>query len=174
MAGTVSDDIPDLRTLLAEKATRPTASIKVPLDQAARAEIERLEAELADIAADAPAKRMGAASPIKAKAQEIEAARERMKASEVTFTFEALTHEQRDQIRKDMRGRDDGDELNLRALAAMCVSPKGATWEDFRDLRDRLGVNIFDEIDAAAGRASGAQWSVPFSHAASHILGTAR
>ena len=170
----MSEEIPDLKTLLAEKASRPTASITVPLDQGQRAEIERLEAELAEIAADAPAKRMGAASPIKAKAQEIEAARERMKASEVTFVFEALTHEKRDQLRKDMGGRDDEDELNLRAIAAMCVQPKDATWQDFRDLRDRLGANIFDEIDAAAGRASGARWSVPFSSAASHILATAK
>ena len=174
MEAPVTDDIPDLKTLLAEKATRPTASIKVPLDQAARAEIERLEAELSEIAADAKPKRMGAGSPLKAKAQEIEAARERMKASEVSFRFEALTHEQREQIRKDMRGRDEPDEVNLRAIAAMCVEPKGATWQDFRDLRDRLGAQIFDAIDATATRAAGVDWSVPFSSAASHILGTAR
>ena len=36
------------------------------------------------------------------------------------------------------------------------------TWEDFRDLRKRLTVRIFDEsIDAAATRASGGDWSAP-------------
>ena len=166
-------EIPDLRTMLREKATRPTASVTVPLDQAAADEIHRLEDELAEIAVDAKPGRMGAKSPLKAKAQEIEAARERMKASEVTFRFDPLTFEQRDQIRQDMGGRDDPDEVNLRALAAMCSEPKDATWEDFRDLRGTLGVRLFDEIDSAAGRASG-EMSVPFSHAASVILGTVR
>lgn len=164
-------DVPDLRTLLREKATRPTATVTVPLDQAAAEEIRRLESELADIAADAPPGRMGAKSPLKAKAQEIETARERMAASLVTFRFEALTHSEREQIREDMGGRDDPDEVNLRALAAMCREPKDATWEDFRDIRETLGARIFDLIDDAATRASG-ELSVPFSHAASLILGT--
>lgn len=166
-------EIPDLRSLLSE-ASRPESSVTVPLNQALRAEIERAEAELVQIAADAPAKRMGAASPIKAKAQEIEALRERMKASEVTFRFRSLGSDQRDQIRKDMRGRDDADEVNLRAIAAMCVEPAGVTYESLVELRDRIGARLFDEIDAAADRASGAQWSVPFSSAASHILATAK
>ena len=166
-------DVPDLKTLLSDRATRPTASITVPFDQAAADDVRRLEAELEQIAVDAPSKRMGAASPLKAKAQEIEAARERMKASEVTFRFEALTHEQRDKIRQDMAGRDDPDELNLRALAAMCRQPADAKWEDFRDLRETLGVRIFDSSDETAGWASG-ELSVPFSFAASHILGTAK
>jgi hypothetical protein len=165
-------DVPDLRTLLAEKATRPTSSITVPLDQAAADEVRRLEDELATVAADSPPKRMSAESPLKAKAREVEAARERMRASEVTFRFEALTHAQREQIRRDMGGRDEPDEVNLRAIAAMCVEPADATWEDFRDLRDKLGALIFDAIDEAANRASGAQWSVPFSSSASLILGT--
>ena len=169
----MSDDVPDLRSLLAE-ASRPAEKVTIPLNQGLAAEIRALEAELSQVAEDAPRKRMGAASPLKEIAQRIESLREQMSASEVTFRFEALTHPQREQIRKDMQGRDEPDELNLRAIAAMCVTPKGATWETMRDLRDSVGVNIFDLLDDAASRASGVNWSVPFSSAASHILGTAR
>ena len=165
-------EVPDLASLLAE-ASRPAESVTIPLNQGIAAEIRALEAELLNMAEDAPRKRMGSASPLKETAKKIEALREQMRASEVTFRFEALTHEQRDQIRKDMQGRDEPDELNLRLMAAMCVSP-ASTWESMRGLRDKVGVVIFDQLDAAADRASGAQWSVPFSSAASHILGTAR
>jgi hypothetical protein len=166
-------EVPDLRSLLAE-ASRPAQSITIPLNQGLAAEIRALEAELAQTAEDAPRKRMGAASPLKELAQRIEALREQMRASEVTFRFEALSHEARNKIREDMQGRDEPDELNLRAIAAMCVTPAGVTWETLRELRDKVGANIFDLIDDAASRASGVNWSVPFSSAASHILGTAR
>ena len=166
-------EVPDLRSLLAE-ASRPAQSITIPLNQGLAAEIRALEAELAQTAEDAPRKRMGAASPLKDIAQRIQALREQMQASEVTFRFEALTHAQREQIRKDMQGRDEPDETNLRAIAAMCVAPSGVTWETLRELRDKVGVVIFDLIDEAATSASGGNWSVPFSSAASHILGTAR
>ena len=176
-------EIPDLRSLLAE-ASRPAASVTVPLKQGLRARIEALEAELEQAAVAAPSKRMGAKSPLTVKAEQIEALRQEMHESSLTFRFEALTHEQRDQIRKDMKGRDNPDEVNLRAIAAMCVSvtgpdgqafPDRMSWEDFAALRDSLGARIFDEtVDAAAERASGGQWSVPFSSNASHILGTGR
>jgi hypothetical protein len=171
---TPEPEVPDLRLRLAE-ASRPAASVTVPLKQALAEQIRQAEAELTEIAEDAPAKRMGATPPLKAKAQEIESLRARMKASEMAFRFEALTSDQRDQIRQDMAGRDNPDEVNLRAIAAMCTEPAGITWTDLRDLRDRIGVNVFDStIDAAATRASGGDWSVPFSSAASHILGTAK
>ena len=166
-------EVPDLRSLLAE-ASRPAQSITIPLNQGLAAEIRALEAELAQTAEDAPRKRMGAASPLKDLAQRIQALREQMQASEVTFRFEALSKDGREAIRQAMDGRDEPDELNLRIIAAMCVSPVGTDWEWFRDLREKVGAEIFDVIDVAAGQASGVRWSVPFSSAASHILGTAR
>ena len=177
----VEPEVPDLRSLLAE-ASRPSASCVVPLKQGLRERIADAEAELAQIAEDAPSRRMGAASPLKEKAREIEAMRAEMAASALTFHFEALTVEQREQIRKDMQSRDEPDETNLRAIAAMCsrVTSAGGVdfsermaWTDFRDLRDKIGAQTFDlTIDAAASRAGGGEWSVPFSFAASHILGT--
>lgn len=174
-------DIPDLRALLAE-ASRPTATVTVPLKQGLREQIEAAEAELESAAADAKPTRMGAQSPLRVAAAKVESLRAEMAASALTFTFESLTAGERDQIRQDMRGRDNPDEVNLRAIAAMCrkvTGPDGAayadamTWEDFASLRDAVGAQTFDlTIDAAASRAAGGQWSVPFSRNASHILGT--
>jgi len=179
----IEPTVPDLRRLLAE-ASRPAASCTVPLKQGHRTRIAELEAELEQIATDAPSKRMGAESPLKVKAREIEALREEMRASSLTFEFSAMSSAERDSIREAMGGRDEPDEINLRAIAAMCrkVStadgapfPDGMGWADFRDLREALGVRIFeDTIDAAATEASGGDWSIPFSSNASLILATER
>ena len=170
---TAEPDVPDLRSLLAE-ASRPAETVTIPLNQGLAAEIRALEAELAATAEDGPRKRMGSPSPLRETAERIKALQEQMRASEVTFRFEALTYADREQIRKDMQGRDEPDELNLRAIAAMCVAPTGVTWEGLRELRDKVGANIFDLLDEAATRASGVNWSIPFSSAASRILETAR
>ncbi len=183
MSEKVDPPVPDLRSLLAE-ASRPAASVTVPLKQGHRKRITALEAELVQIAEDAPRKRMGAESPTKAKAREIETLRDEMRASSLTFRFEAMTADERDQLRKDMGGRDDPDELNLRVIAFMCrevltvdgqAFPDRMTWKDFSDLRDKIGVRVFEEtIDAAATEAAGGDWSVPFSSAASLILATGK
>lgn len=181
MSEKMEPKVPDLRSLLAE-ASRPSASCTVPLKQGLRERLTVLEDELSRIAEDAPAKRMGARSPLREKAEEIEAARTEMRESALTFRFEALTSGERDEIRKAMDGRDDADEINLRVIAAMCrevktadghVFPDRMSWTDFRDLRDRLGVLVFDEtIDRASTEAAGGDWSVPFSSSASLILAT--
>lgn len=174
-------EIPDLRALLAE-ASRPSATVTVPIKQGLREKIEAAEAELEALAESGGTKRMGAKSPLSVAAQKVRALEAEMAASALTFTFESLTAGERDQIRQDMRGRDNPDEVNLRAIAAMCrkvTGPDGVayadamTWEDFASLRDAVGAQTFDlTIDAAASRAAGGQWSVPFSRNASHILGT--
>ena len=175
--------IPDLASLLAE-ASRPSATVTVPLKQGLREAIEKAEAELEQIAVDAKPARMGAQSPLKVKAEEIEALRAEMAASALTFHFDALTAQERVDIRHAMGGRDNPDEMNLRAIATMCRKvttadgsefPDAMRWEDFDALRDRIGAQTFDlTIDAAAERAGGGDWSVPFSPTASHILGTVK
>lgn len=183
MSEKIEPAVPDLRSLLAE-ASRPSASCTVPLKQGLRERIAAAEAELERIAEDAPAKRMGAESPLKVKAREVEALRAEMRESSLTFRFEAVTASERDEIRQAMGGRDDPDEINLRVIAAMCrevttsdgrAFPDRMSWTDFRDLRDKIGVRIFDEtIDAASTEAAGGDWSVPFSSSASLILATER
>ena len=172
--------VPDLRSLLAE-ATPPAASCTVPLKQALAERITALEAELEE-AAKGPRKRMGAESPLKAKAREIEDVRAEMAASALTFHFEAPGKDAVEKVRKEMGGRDDEDEQDLRWTAASCVKvtgpdghefPDRMTWTDFRDLRDRIGEPLYlATIKATSDRVFRREWSVPFSSAASLILGT--
>ena len=186
MTDKTASPVPDLRSLLAE-ASRPSASCTVPLKQGLAAQIRQAEVEMEQAVADGltKPKRAAGKSPLKEAAEKVEALRAEMAASSLTFHFEALTDEERDQVRKDMGGRDNEDELSLRADAALCrrvVGPDGQdfpdrmTWEDFRDLRERIGVQVYEStISAAASQASGAVgWSVPFSSAASRILATGR
>jgi len=178
---TVEPDVPDLRSLLAQ-ASRPSASCTVPMKQALRERIEEAEAELLRIAADAPSRRMGAESPLKAKAREIEALRAEAEASSLTFHFEAPTEDATEKVRKEMGGRDDEREYDLRLTAATCVRVASASgvefptrmeWTDFRDLRESLGEPIYlATIKATSDRVFRREWSVPFSSAASRILGT--
>ena len=55
-------EIPDLRALLAE-ASRPSATVTVPIKQGLREKIEAAEAELEALAESGGTKRMGAKSP---------------------------------------------------------------------------------------------------------------
>jgi hypothetical protein len=179
----IEPDVPDLRSLLAE-ASRPFATVTVPLNQGLRAQIEAAEAELSRIAEDATPRRMGAASPLKEKAREVEELRERLAASALTFEFEAPTKGDIDGVRKAMGGRQDEDEFDLRLTAASCVRVKDAqgrefpdrlAWGDFKQLRDRLGEVLYEaSIKDASDKVYRRDWSVPFSFAASHILGTAK
>src|SRR5689334_6095292 len=66
----------------------------------------------------------------------------------VTLHFEAPTHAQREQVRLDMEGRDNPDELDLRATAAVLARatlqdgtevPADMAWTDFEALRDQIG-----------------------------------
>lgn len=177
--------IPDLASLIAEKASRATSSVTVPLSQGLREQIIELDRQIADLGDGKPT-RMGAASPKKRLVEERDEKAAQMRASEITLRFEALTEPQRAGIRIAMGGRDDPDELNLRATAAMVWKIEGPDgtyferadgqsivgtapeWSDLVALRDKLGAHLYDiTIDAAASRASGGDWSVPFSWPAS-------
>lgn len=176
-------EIPDLRSMLAE-ASCPAASCTVPLKQGLVERIHDAEAELARIATDAPSRRMGSASPLKEKAREIEALRAEAEASALTFHFEPPSPNVIKKVREDMVGRDDEDEQDLRWTAASCVKvvsssgvefPTRMEWTDFRDLREKIGEPIYlATIKATSDRVFRREWSVPFSSAASHILGTAK
>lgn len=173
---------PDLKSLLAE-ASRPTAQVTVPLKQGHRDRIAALEAEMQDVAATGGKPRRAAGpSPIKEKAAQIEALRQEMRASSLTFYFEAPTEDDIEDARKGMAGRDDDREYDLRLTAATCVRvdgpdgeafPERMAWTDFRDLRKALGEPIYlATIKAKSDEVFRREWSVPFSSAASLILGT--
>ena len=83
-------EIPDLRALLVE-ASRPSATVTVPIKQGLRGKIEAAEAEL-EALAERRHKAHGWKSPLSVAAQKVRALEAEMAASALTFTFEALTH----------------------------------------------------------------------------------
>lgn len=178
--------VPDLKSLLRE-ASRPHASVTVPLKQGLAEQIRQAEAELEQLGVDAltgRSRRAASASPVREKAKQIEALRAEMEASALTFHFEAPSEKAIDRVRQDMEGRDNPVELDLRYTAAACVrvtGPDGAefpdrmTWQDFRDLREALGEPVYlATVKATSDRVFQPEWSVPFSSAASRILATAK
>lgn len=179
------DHVPDLASLLREKMTRATTAVSVPLAQEAAIRLEELDTKIAQTAADEEQgdRRMSSKSPLADLAKEAADLLKAVEQSVVTFRFEPYGEESRDRVRQAMSGRDDSDELNLRAIAAMCVevidhegnaTPSTLDWEYFRDLRATIGARMFDRIEQATERVSGGSWSVPFSPNASLILATLR
>lgn len=177
------DHVPDLASLLREKMSKATTAISIPLAQGAAIELEELDAKIDAIAAEELEgdRRMSSKSPLVDLAKQADELRKKVEASVVTFRFEPYDEDERDAVRQAMSGRDDPDELNLRAVAAMCVevidhegtgTPSTLDWEYFRDLRKTVGARMFDQVDRATDRVSGGTWSVPFSPNASLILAT--
>ena len=176
-------EIPDLASLLRE-ASSPATSCTVPLKQGLREQIEALEEQMAQAAESAGDRRMSSKSPLVALAEQVEALRAEMAASALTFHFEAPDEDAIEEARKGMAGRDDQAEFDFRLTAASCVKvtgpdgsefPARMEWSDFRDLRKTLGEPIYlATIKTASDRVFRREWSVPFSFAASHILGTAK
>jgi len=176
--------VPDLRAILRE-ASRPSATVTVPLKQGLAERIRQAEAELQAMGTDfTKGRRMATGSPARAKAKEIEELRAEMAASALTFHFEAPTKAVIDKVREDMGGRDDDEELDYRYTAATCVKvtgpdgveyPDRLSWEDFKALRESLGEPVYlATIKEASDRVFQRQWSVPFSSVASLILETGK
>jgi hypothetical protein len=159
----------DLRALIKAKATRASESVTVFLDQAAATEVRDLEKELRALAASDP--KQVTLKRGKDIAKAIEAARERMAESAVTFRFRALTRQQALDVVEEMGDSEDQDEYSQRNIAAMCVEPAGVTYETLNELRDGIGGALYVQtIVAAADRAGVGELSVPFSLSASSIL----
>ena len=78
MSNEKAPEVPDLKSLLRE-ASRPAAECTVPLKQGLADAIRRAEDELQSIAVDAKSKRAAGKSPVRAKAEEVEALRREMK-----------------------------------------------------------------------------------------------
>ena len=174
------DHIPDLATLLREKATKAQTAVSIPLDQEACTRIPEMEARMLALLESPGDVRMGQKPAHVQLAREIEELQRRAAESVVTFTFGPVDDKTRSAVREAMGGRDDQDELNLRILAAQVTSvadhegnvlPGTLDWTYFRDLRDEIGVRMFQRIEVTSDGADGS-WSVPFSANASRILET--
>lgn len=103
-------------------------------------------------------------------------------ATVLEFHFKAPTYDQREEVRTSMEGRDNPDEMDLRATAAVLErivrddgteDPADLTWEDFRSLRDGIGVPTYDAtIKTESDSVWSPRWSVPFSSTPSPTPGT--
>lgn len=108
-------------------------------------------------------------------AQRMEALREQMQSSALTFRFRALLKDEADAIRKaapkDSDGDPEGDYVAAHWIAAACIQPAGVTAEKADAIRARIGEGQYAALWQAAWSVSNDQAvSVPFSLAASAAL----
>ena len=106
-------------------------------------------------------------------AQKMDALREQMQSSALTFRFRALMKDEVDPIRKAaprVDGEPDGDYVAAHWIAAACVHPQ-VTPEQVQAIRERIGEGQFGALwDTAFSAANDKRVSVPFSLAASAAL----
>lgn len=144
--------------------------------EALKDEIERLQA--AEFDDDRPL----AKSPALAVAQQLEAARAEMLASMLTFTFRGTRPGEVERIKAAAGEVDESQEtgeIDYRLLEALCISPRGLTWQDFRTLHvgdeetgvEGLGNYFMNTIMRCANAAiEGRGVDVPFSPASSALI----
>lgn len=145
-----------------------------------KAELERAQAS--DFDDDRPLVRTQAMRI----AEELEAARQQMLASVITWRFRGLRNGEVEQIKAadEQEHGKDGEgitRVDYKIWAAQCVQPKGVTWEDLRDLHignadegiEGLGAYFMQTIARTANAAaSGGGVDVPFSSASSALIAT--
>jgi len=151
-------------------------------------EIEALKDELERVqATEFDDDRPLAKSRAREIAEQIEAARQQMAASIVTFKFRGLRPGETEEIKAE-HGPDDGEgitDLDYKFWARMCVKPVGVTWEDLKALHlgtpdldeddedhiEGLGAYFVQTIARTANLAgSGGGVDIPFSSASSALI----
>jgi len=145
-------------------------------------EIEALKDELERVqATEFDDDRPLAKSRAREIAEQIEAAREQMASSIITFKFRGLRPGEQEEIKAE-HGPDDGDgitDLDYKFWARMCVKPTGVTWEDLKALHlgdeeqgiEGLGNYFVQTIARTANLAgSGGGVDIPFSSASSALI----
>lgn len=164
--------MPDIKEVLAKaKAREHTVAICLAGDVAA--EVERLEAELADASQWQP-ESIADQHPGLAIAERIAEARERMKAAEVEFTFRALGAKAWSDLVAAHPGKTDGEPWDVDTLAPALVAASAVdpemTPDDVAELFETLNFAQRQQLIDAAWHVNGEATSVPFSLHASAIL----
>lgn len=101
-------------------------------------------------------------------AERMEAARQAMSASAVTFRFRSPSPDEVELVKKEAGKHADSLEVTFRLLARQCVEPKGLTWETFKAMYAGFGDGYFANTIlrcANEAREAGAV-DVPFSRSA--------
>lgn len=132
------------------------------------AEFYELERQLQNAGKDAVDDDRLTGDPRKVLAQRMEALREQMQASALTFRFRALLDAEVEEAKKAHKGSDEA--LSFAMLSIQAVHPKVPA-EKWPLIREKIGDGQFTALLEAAGSASyDRQVSVPFSLAASALL----
>lgn len=164
--------MPDIAEILA-KAKPREHTVRICLAGDVAAEVDRLEAQLAAVS-EWKATSIADQHPGVEIAEQIAAARERMREAEVEFTFRALGAKAWSDLVAQHPGKTadeawDAETLAPALVAASAVDPV-MTSEQVDELFESLNNGQRDELIAAAWQVNGEATSVPFSLAASAIL----
>lgn len=164
--------MPDIKKILA-KAKPRECTVRVCLAGDLAAEVDRLEAQLAAVSEWKP-NSIADQHPGVTLAEQIAAARERMRESEVEFTFRALGAQAWSDLVAAHPGKTDGeawdpDTLAPALVAASAVDPV-MTQDDVDALFEALNMGQRQALMDAAWQVNGEATSVPFSLHASAIL----
>lgn len=164
--------MPDIKDILA-KAKPREHTVRICLAGDVAAEVERLEAELS-AASGWQAESIADQHPGIQIAEQIKAARERMQAAEVEFTFRALGAKAWSDLVAQHPGKSeeeawDAETLAPALVAASAVDP-AMTQAEVDELFDALNFGQRQQLIDAAWQVNGEATSVPFSLHASAIL----
>lgn len=163
--------MPDIKDVLA-KAKRREHTVSICLAGDVAAEVERLEVKLADTSEWQP-QSMADRHPGVEIAERITEARERMKESEVAFTFRALGAKAWSDLVAAHPGKNEGEPWDVETLAPALVSASAVDPEmspdDVDELFEQLNFAQRQQLIDAAWHVNG-DASIPFSLRASAIL----
>lgn len=164
--------MPDIKDIIARARPREH-SVRICVSGDLAAEYDRLQAELAAVAAWQP-QSMAEENPAAAIARRIAELQEQMREAEVEFTFRALGARAWSDLVAEHPGQTeeeawDADTLAPALVSACAVDPVMAP-EDVDALFEALNVGQRQQLIEAAWQVNGEATAVPFSLHASAIL----
>lgn len=164
--------MPDIKDILARAKPREH-SIRICVAGDLAAEYDRLQAELAQVAAWQP-QSMAEENPSTALAQQMAELQERMKDAEVEFTFRALGAKAWSDLVAEHPGKTSDDAWDAETLAPALVSACSIdpimSAAEVDELFETLNVGQRQLLIDAAWQVNGEATSIPFSLHASAIL----
>lgn len=164
--------MPDIKEILA-KARPREHTVRICLAGDVAAEVERLEAELSAVS-NWRSESLAEQHPGIALAEQIAAARERMKEAEVAFTFRALGAKAWSDLVAQHPSEKADEAWDDESLAPALVSASSfdpvMTPEDVAELFEQLNMGQRQELINAAWTVNGEATAVPFALHASAIL----
>jgi hypothetical protein len=166
--------VPSIEEILG-KIKVPVRAVQICLDADLQAEHDELSAHLEVLLRNPPTK-MSQAGKVRELAEQIRALEERMRASEVSFRFRALTKDAFDKIREEFPPLE-GSGLTWNVgegtpllLAASAISPV-MTEDQAKELIGTVSAGHAERMVGAAFLATTGSTQVPFSARASELTG---